>query len=71
MAKWNIDTSNDTFTRPVLYRHKATGGLYRILHEGLEVTADEAVPSVVYANADGDVFIQAKSRFEDGRFERV
>lgn len=71
MAKWNIDTADDTFLRPLMYRHKKTGGLYQVLHEGLEVTGDEAIPSIVYQNADGKVFIQAKSRFEDGRFERV
>jgi hypothetical protein len=69
-AEWSIDASDDTFMRPVMYRHKTTGGLYRVLHEGLEVTKDEAVPSIVYQNANGDVFIQAKSRFEDGRFEK-
>lgn len=71
MTKWEIDTADDTFIRPVMYRHLKTGGLYRVLHEGLEVTGDEAIPSIVYQNNAGQVFIQAKSRFEDGRFERV
>ena len=74
MAKWNawnIDTTDDTFVKPVLYRHVRTGGLYRIIHEGLEVTGDEGIPSIVYQDASGNVFIQAKSRFEDGRFEKV
>jgi hypothetical protein len=71
MAKWNMDASDDTFMRPLMYRHKKTGGLYRVINEGLEVTGDEAVPSIIYQNANGQIFIQAKSRFEDGRFEKV
>ncbi len=69
MPKWDI--SDDTFARPLMYRHKRTGGLYRLLHEGLEVTGDEGVQSVVYQNMAGDVFIQAKTRFFDGRFEEA
>ena len=71
MAKWNIDAADDTFARPMMYRHVSTGGVYEILHYGLEVTDDEVIPSVVYRNNDGHVFIQAKSRFEDGRFEQL
>jgi hypothetical protein len=71
MSTWNIDTSDDTFMRPQMYRHKKTGGLYSILHEGLEVTGDDGVPSIVYRDGKGRVFIQAKSRFEDGRFEKL
>lgn len=70
MARWNI-SEDDTFARPLMYRHKKTGGMYRLLYEGLEVTGDDAVPSVVYQNGDGDVFIQAKARFFDGRFEEA
>lgn len=68
MAKWSeltiIDNTNT-------YRHVRTGGIYRVIHEGLEVTGDDAVPSIVYQNEDGQVFIQAKERFFDGRFERL
>ncbi len=71
MAKWEIDTADDTFIRPVMYRHVKTGGLYRVMYEGLEVTGDEAIPSIIYQNNAGQIFIQAKSRFEDGRFERI
>jgi hypothetical protein len=68
MAKWNeitIISNNDT------YRHVRTGGIYKVIHEGLEVTGDEGVPSIVYKNEKGDVFIQAKDRFFDGRFEKL
>jgi hypothetical protein len=54
-----------------VYKHKKTGLHYVVLYEGLEVTGDEGIPSVVYRNTVGDVFIQAKSRFEDGRFEKL
>ena len=69
MAKWNLD--DDTFSAPSVYRHKRTGGLYRVLYEGLEVTGYEGVPSIVYQDGSGQVFIQAKARFEDGRFEKL
>ena len=65
MAKWNIEDNCKA------YRHVRTGGIYYVIHEGLEVTGDEAVPSIVYQSEDGKVFIQAKARFEDGRFEEV
>lgn len=71
MAKWNIDGASDALVKSPIYRHVKTGGLYMILHEGLEVTGDEAIPSIVYQNDRGDVFIQAKARFEDGRFEEA
>lgn len=67
MAKWNMERDN----KEQLYRHVRTGNVYSILHEGLEVTTDDAVESVVYQDEDGDVFIQAKSRFFDGRFEAL
>lgn len=67
MAKWS-DKPHKTVER---YRHVRTGGIYTVLHEGLEVTGDEGVPSIIYENENGDVFIQAKSRFFDGRFESV
>lgn len=70
MARWDLD-KDDTFSTPQVYRHKRTGFLYTIIHEGLEVTGDEGIPSVVYQSTSGDVYIQAKSRFEDGRFEKV
>ena len=66
MAKWA-----EIAPKHKLYRLVRTGGIYRVLNEGLEVTNDEAVPSIVYQNEEGQVFIQAKSRFEDGRFEEV
>ncbi len=68
MARWGELNILDNGTR---YRHVKTGGVYTLIHEGLEVTSDEAVPSVVYQNEDGDVFIQAKARFFDGRFEEL
>lgn len=71
MAKWDIDKYDDTFTTQQTYRHKRTGFLYTVLHEGLEVTGDEGIPSVVYQSSSGDIFIQEKSRFFDGRFEKV
>jgi hypothetical protein len=71
MAKWRNDESDDTFTRPAMYRHKKTGVVYHVLFEGLEVTDDVASPSIVYQNTAGEVFIQAKCRFEDGRFEKL
>jgi hypothetical protein len=71
VAKWSVDMLGDTFSTVATYRHKKTGGVYYKLYEGLEVTGDEAVPSVVYQNTAGQIFIQAKSRFEDGRFEEL
>lgn len=71
MAKWDVDKYDDTFATRQTYRHKRTGSLYTILHEGLEVTDDEGIPSVVYQSSSGDIFIQEKSRFFDGRFEKV
>lgn len=68
MAKWG---EVEFFNKSKSYRHVRTGGIYRVLYEGLEVTGDEAIPSIVYQNEDGDVFIQAKERFEDGRFEEL
>ena len=70
MARWDFD-KDDTFSTPQVYRHKRTGFLYTVIHEGLEVTGDEGIPSVVYQSTSGDVYIQAKYRFEDGRFEKV
>ena len=67
MAKWRELKCDSRGT----YRHIRTGGIYKILHEGLEVTNDEAVVSVVYSNENGDVFIQSKDRFFDGRFEKL
>lgn len=67
MAKWS-DKPHKTVER---YRHVRTGGIYTVLHEGLEVTGDEGVPSIIYENENGDVFIQAKSRFFAGRFESI
>lgn len=71
MAKCDVDKYDDTFTTQQTYRHKRTGFLYTVLHEGLEVTGDEGIPSVVYQSSSGDIFIQEKSRFFDGRFEKV
>ena len=71
MAKWSIDAADDTFDRPLMYRHVRTGVTYELLYHGLEVTNDDGVPSIVYRNSGGDIFIQAKSRFYDGRFELV
>ena len=68
MARWG---EINIFDEGTSYRHVKTGGIYRVVHEGLEVTGDEAVPSIVYMNEDGDVFIQAKERFFDGRFEEL
>lgn len=68
MARWGELNILDNGTQ---YRHVKTGGIYTLIHEGLEVTGDEAVPSVVYQNEDGDIFIQAKARFFDGRFEEL
>lgn len=68
MAKWAEFVIEKTKKQ---YRHIRTGGIYTVLHEGLEVTGDEAIPSIVYQSEDGKVFIQAKNRFEDGRFEEV
>lgn len=70
MTTWN-DTHDDTFVSPRRYRHKKTGGVYQVLFEGLEVTGDEGIPSVVYQSSTGKVFIQSKTRFEDGRFEKL
>lgn len=70
MTTWN-DTHDDTFVAPQRYRHKKTGGVYQVLFEGLEVTGDEGIPSVVYQSSSGKVFIQSKTRFEDGRFEKL
>lgn len=69
MAKWNIGTADDTFDRPLMYRHVRTGVVYELLYHGLEVTGDDGVPSIIYRNNGGDVFIQSRNRFEDGRFE--
>jgi hypothetical protein len=71
MARWEFNHSNDTFMTEQMYKHKKTGLHYTVLYEGLEVTGDEGIPSVVYRNNAGDIFIQAKSRFEDGRFEKL
>lgn len=74
MAKWDFDDDDlncDDLDKPTMYRHVKTGNYYTVLYEGLEVTSNRAVPSIVYQNADGEVFIRAKSQFEDGRFERL
>lgn len=70
MTTWN-ETHDDTFARPLMYRHKKSGGVYRLLYECLEVTGDEGVPSIVYQNGSGDVFVQTRTRFFDGRFEAL
>ena len=71
MTTWN-DARDDTFVAPQRYRHRKTGGVYHLLFEGLEVTSDEGIPSIVYQqSSSGQVFIQTKSRFEDGRFEKL
>jgi len=71
MPRWEVNDSNDSFVTEQVYKHKKTGLHYIVLYEGLEVTGDEGIPSIVYRNTVGDVFIQAKSRFEDGRFEKL
>ena len=69
MAHWGDTAITETgFTK---YKHVKTGGVYELMHLGLEVTQDEAVPSVVYRSENGQVFIQTKDRFFDGRFVRL
>lgn len=70
MAKWAEDEFilDDEVQQ---YRHVKTGKIYTLLHTGLEVTSDVAYEVVVYENEAGDVFVQSKERFFDGRFEEL
>lgn len=69
MAHWGDTTIVEN--RFPKYQHVKTGKVYELMHLGLEVTQDEAVPSVVYRSENGQVFIQTKDRFFDGRFVRL
>ena len=52
------------------YRHKKSGGIYRLVARGfLEM---DLTPVTVYVSAhDGTVWVRPTAEFDDGRFEPV
>ena len=50
------------------HRHRK-GGLYRVLAQGVLET--DRSSAIIYDDADGTIWIRAKSEFQDGRFERL
>lgn len=53
------------------HKHVKTQGLYRLLHDALDVTENAGRAWVVYQNEHGEVFTQRATRFYDGRFEAL
>lgn len=53
------------------YRHKKTGGVYRVIADPALMEADKT-PVVVYqSEQDGQVWVRPAAMFHDGRFERI
>lgn len=53
------------------YRHKKTGGVYRVISDTALLEADKTAAVVYQSEADGVVWIRSAEQFYDGRFERI
>lgn len=52
----------------MFYRHKKTGGIYRIINIGIQEATLESV--VIYSDASlGTIWVRPAREFFDGRFE--
>lgn len=57
-------------SRPEIYRHRKTGGIYGVICNATRENDGELL--VVYRNMEtGDRWVRPASEFNDGRFERV
>ena len=48
------------------YRHRKTGGVYRLIARGC--MESDLAPVTIYAAADGTVWVRPTAEFNDGRF---
>jgi len=56
---------------PIRYRHKKTGGVYRVLHATALIEADMSLAVVYQSEKDGTVWVRPTREFLDGRFDRI